>query len=104
MFTDQVARILAREPADPSVAPSRWRPYVEITSSRDGRAHQVPDALLGEALASGTGLFPALCGQLLTAAPLTSPPGPPCLLCMELTRPRRRSRRRAQLPPQLPGG
>ncbi|MDT7552349.1 MAG: hypothetical protein QOH17_667 [Pseudonocardiales bacterium] len=55
---------------------------VTVTCTLDSRAHAVHDSQLATALESGR--YNALCGHLVTAAPLTEPDGLPCLLCEEL--------------------
>lgn len=55
---------------------------VTVTCSLDSRAHAVHDSQLATAL--DTGRYNALCGHLVSAAPMTEPDGQPCLLCEEL--------------------
>jgi hypothetical protein len=55
---------------------------VTVTCTLDSRAHAVHDSQLATALESGR--YNALCGHIVTAAPLTEPDGLPCLLCEEM--------------------
>jgi hypothetical protein len=67
---------------------------VIVTCITDNRAHAVLDSQLATAVE--TGRYNALCGHLVSAAPMTEPDGEPCLLCEELrdrpAAPRRRHR------------
>lgn len=64
-----------------------------VTCAIDTRSHRVPDHELTRA-ALDTGRFPALCGQVIAAAPLAEPDGEPCPRCLELDRPTGRTRGR----------
>ena len=55
---------------------------VIVTCTQDSRAHAVADTQLATALESGR--YNALCGHMVSAAPMTEPDGEPCLLCEEL--------------------
>jgi hypothetical protein len=55
---------------------------VTVTCALDSRAHAVHDTQLATALESGR--YNALCGHVVSAAPMTEPDGRPCLLCEEL--------------------
>lgn len=57
-----------------------------VTSSGDGRNHLLGDHLIDDGdsatpRAAERGQHRALCGRLITAAPLVAPPGPTCLDC-----------------------
>ena len=70
-----------------------------LTSVIDNRAHKVIDSELCAQQSAQTGRFAALCGHLVTPAPLVEADGAPCSRCAELApapepprqrRPRRR--------------
>ena len=61
--------------------PSRVQ-TVTVTCSQDSRAHAVHDAQMATAPESGR--YNALCGHMVSAAPMTEPDGEPCVLCEEL--------------------
>ncbi|MGE3288798.1 MAG: hypothetical protein AB7J32_22225 [Pseudonocardia sp.] len=46
----------------------------------DGRTHTVTDVELASRSAT-TGRYPALCGHIVTAAPMVAPNGAPCPDC-----------------------
>ncbi|HEY0814195.1 MAG TPA: hypothetical protein VGE11_13015 [Pseudonocardia sp.] len=69
------------EPANPEHAPFAVQ-TVTVTCTLDSRAHAVHDIQLAAALE--TGRYNALCGHIVTAAPLAEPDGLPCLLCEAL--------------------
>lgn len=52
-----------------------------MTCAVDKLAHLVTDDAHAAGLAAGTGLYSALCGHRVAAAPLICPPGPPCPRC-----------------------
>ncbi len=52
-----------------------------MTSTTDGRAHLLDEQATTAGLAAGHGEYIALCGRLVVAAALVSPPGPTCLDC-----------------------
>jgi hypothetical protein len=54
---------------------------ITVTCSIDSRAHEVPDAELAAAARSSDGHYQALCGHMVSAAPMVEPDGQPCLLC-----------------------
>ena len=54
---------------------------VTITCVRDGHAHAVPDVQIAGPQADGRGRYVALCGHVVTAAPMIDPEGAPCPLC-----------------------
>jgi hypothetical protein len=67
---------------------------VTVTCVSDGHSHAVPDTEL-TGLASGSGCYRAVCGHVVTAAPMVAPEGAPCRQCDETrevktTRPARR--------------
>jgi hypothetical protein len=71
-----------------------------LTSVIDNRAHKVIGSELCAPHATHTGRFEALCGHLVSPAPLIEADGAPCDRCTELdptpatARPRHRRRRR----------
>ncbi|MDP8932412.1 MAG: hypothetical protein M3O70_28655 [Actinomycetota bacterium] len=71
-----------------------------LTCSVDGLAHLVSEDALAAGLSAASGLYVARCGHQVAAAPLVSPPGPPCPRCT----PERRSRLRwhTAAPPERP--
>lgn len=52
-----------------------------MTCVTDGLAHLVPDDAHAAGVAAGTGLYRALCGHQVAAAPLICPSGPSCARC-----------------------
>lgn len=56
---------------------------MSITCLADGRAHDVPDTELAATGSRSNGHYLALCGHMVTAAPLAEPDGAPCRLCAE---------------------
>jgi hypothetical protein len=54
---------------------------VTITCVRDGHAHAVPDVQIAGPQADGRGRYVALCGHVVTAAPMIDPEGAPCPHC-----------------------
>ena len=52
-----------------------------MTCTVDGFAHLVSDDALAAGLTTASGLYAAQCGHQVAAAPLISPPGPPCPRC-----------------------
>jgi hypothetical protein len=58
---------------------------VTVTCSLDSRAHAVHDTQMSWGPA--TGRYNALCGHLVSAAPMTVPDGQPCMPCAELRDP-----------------
>lgn len=55
---------------------------VTVTCVSDGHSHAVPDTELS-ALTSGSGFYRAVCGHVVTAAPMVAPEGMPCRQCDE---------------------
>lgn len=64
-----------------SDASSRGGPTVVITCIVDGRAHAVPEVQLAGPQANRRGRYVAVCGHMVTAAPMIEPEGAPCPLC-----------------------
>jgi hypothetical protein len=54
---------------------------VAITCIVDGRAHAVPDVQIAGPQADRQGRYVAVCGHVVTAAPMVEPEGMPCPLC-----------------------
>jgi hypothetical protein len=54
---------------------------VTIPGVRAGRAHAVPDVQIAGPQADGRGRYVAMCGYVVTAAPMIEPEGAPCPLC-----------------------
>ena len=52
-----------------------------VTSSIDGRCHQVTDDAYTTGLTTRSGRYTALCGHRVLAAALVCPPGPDCWGC-----------------------
>lgn len=59
---------------------------VSLTSVIDSRAHMVTDVELSSAHATRMGRYEALCGHLISPAPLIEPDGARCRRCDELNR------------------
>ncbi len=55
-----------------------------VTSVLDGRAHKVTDAELCAPHSMRTGRYAALCGHLVSPAPLIDVAGTPCARCVQL--------------------
>lgn len=55
---------------------------VSVTCLSDGRAHAVLDGELASP-AAGSGYCKAICGHLVTPAPMVEPEGEPCRQCSE---------------------
>lgn len=55
---------------------------VTVTCVSDGHSHAVPDTEL-TGLASDSGYYRAVCGHVVTAAPMVAPEGAPCRQCDE---------------------
>ena len=53
---------------------------VTVTCLSDGRAHVVPDTEMVDG-ASHNGCYRAVCGHVVTAAPMVEPDGKPCRPC-----------------------
>jgi len=54
---------------------------VTVTCCIDDRAHEVREADLAVALTRSDGYYQALCGHVVTAAPMVMPDGRPCHPC-----------------------
>jgi hypothetical protein len=54
---------------------------VTVTCCRDLRAHEGSDVELAAAAERRDGRVRAVCGHVLSAAPMVAPDGPPCPLC-----------------------
>lgn len=70
---------------------------VAVTCRVDERSHAVPDTELTRTAAADTGRYHAVCGYVVSPAPLVAPDGKPCDVCAQLVdapRKRRRGRRR----------
>jgi hypothetical protein len=52
-----------------------------MTSTADGRDHLLSQQATTAGLVAGHGKYTALCGRLVMAASLMTPPGPTCLDC-----------------------
>ena len=52
-----------------------------VTSTADGRDHLLSEQATTAGLVAGHGKYTALCGRLVVAASLVTPPGPTCLDC-----------------------
>ena len=52
-----------------------------MTSTADGRNHLLSQQATTAGLVAGHGEYIALCGRLVVAASLVTPPGPTCLDC-----------------------
>ena len=52
-----------------------------VTSTADGRDHLLSQQATTAGLVAGHGKYTALCGRLVVAAALVTPPGPTCLDC-----------------------
>ncbi|MFC4949947.1 hypothetical protein [Pseudonocardia sp. GCM10023141] len=56
---------------------------VSVTCLNDGRAHAVFDAELAGSSSRGGGYYRAVCGHMVTPAPMVEPDGKPCPHCVE---------------------
>jgi len=67
----------------PTVAQIRHRITrpTAMTSTADGRDHLLSEQATTAGLVAGHGKYTALCGRLVVAASLVTPPGPTCLDC-----------------------
>ena len=52
-----------------------------MTSTADGRNHLLSQQATTAGLVAGHGKYTALCGRVVVAASLVTPPGPTCLDC-----------------------
>ncbi|SHJ96884.1 hypothetical protein SAMN05443637_101345 [Pseudonocardia thermophila] len=65
---------------------------VAVTCVEDGQSHAVPDTeLTGPSACSG--FYRAVCGHVVSAAPMVAPEGEPCRQCLEARQAANRSRR-----------
>jgi hypothetical protein len=55
---------------------------VTVTCVDDGHSHAVPDTEL-TSMTAGSGYYRAVCGHVVTAAPMVAPEGAPCRHCDE---------------------
>lgn len=81
----------AAEDAEPPTGPIVT---VTVTCVQDGHSHAVPDTELTSDAAS-SGYYRAVCGHVVTAAPMVAPEGAPCRPCddareVKVPRPARR--------------
>ena len=67
----------------PTVAQIRHRITrpTAMTSTADGRDHLLSEQATTAGVVAGHGEYTALCGRLVVAASLVTPPGPTCLDC-----------------------
>jgi hypothetical protein len=66
---------------------------VTVTCALDSHAHQIPDSELTSPYALRSGRYRAVCGCVVTAAPMVQPEGEPCRTCAAIVTPPARSRR-----------
>ena len=71
-----------------AVRPSRTTDTVSLlvtalTCAVDRHTHSVTDGELRSGLVHGQGTFQAACGRRITAASLSTPPGPACPHCYD---------------------
>ncbi|WP_346269489.1 hypothetical protein [Pseudonocardia sp.] len=66
---------------------------VTVTCALDSQAHQIPDSELTAPYALRSGRYRAVCGCVVTAAPMVQPEGEPCRTCAAIVSPPARSRR-----------
>lgn len=87
---------VAAPPAPSALPEPPTGPLVTVTMTcmHDGRSHAVPDTEL-TGTTSGSGYYRAVCGHLVSAAPMVAPEGSPCRTCDETrqTKPARSPRR-----------
>jgi len=65
---------------------------VSVTCVADGRCHAVPDAELVIGATERSGHYAAICGHLITPAPMVAPDGEMCPACAERDAGHRRRR------------
>jgi hypothetical protein len=75
---------------------------VTVTCVHDGHSHAVPDTEL-TSMTAGSGYYRAVCGHVVTAAPMVAPEGDPCPHCDE-SREAKTSPRTRRLGLRLLGG
>lgn len=56
---------------------------VSVTCVADGRCHAVPDAELAIGVTERSGHYAAVCGHMITPAPMVAPDGEACRACAE---------------------
>lgn len=56
---------------------------ISVTCVVDGRCHSVPDEELAIGIARRGGQYFAVCGHVVTPAPMVAPDGEPCPGCAE---------------------
>jgi len=56
---------------------------VSVTCISDGRAHAVRDTELATGNSHNSGYYSAVCGHVVTAAPMVAPDGEVCRVCAE---------------------
>ena len=67
-------------------------PTVSVTCVSDGRSHAVPDAELAIGATRRGGYYAAVCGHVVTPAPMVAPDGELCRACAERDANHRRRR------------
>ena len=79
----------------------RWQPAfpepvgdltVSVTCVADGRSHAVHDAELAIGATQRSGYYAAICGHLITPAPMVAPDGELCPTCADRDASHRRRR------------
>ncbi|WP_143517128.1 hypothetical protein [Pseudonocardia sp. MH-G8] len=65
---------------------------ISVTCVADGRSHAVPDGELAMAATQRGGYYSAVCGHLVTPAPMVAPDGELCRACAERDAAHRRRR------------
>jgi hypothetical protein len=65
---------------------------VSVTCVADGRSHAVPDAELAIGATQRSGHYSAVCGHVVTPAPMVAPDGELCRACAERDAAHRRRR------------
>ena len=58
-------------------------PTISVTCVADGRCHAVPDSELAIGATQRGGHYAALCGHVVTPAPMVAPDGELCPVCAE---------------------
>jgi hypothetical protein len=71
---------------------------ISVTCVMDGRCHSVPDEELAIGIAHRGGQYSAVCGHIVTPAPMVAPDGELCPVCAERDA-SHRSRRGARFRP-----
>ncbi|RZT83973.1 hypothetical protein EV383_0806 [Pseudonocardia sediminis] len=67
-----------------ATGPASGQDLVTLTSVRDNRAHIVTEVELCSSHAARMGRYEALCGHLISPAPMVEPDGARCARCAEL--------------------